>query len=131
MANAQKPTPQTHHIDINYFLLCEWVERDLMLLERIDTKLNLSDHFTKSLSRILFLCHTNFLLGYIPPLFSPVQSYLVGTYTDHKIAIDKYVPTSFTTPMTTAAARVFAPLVNNYLGNPWTIILWHGCTIHY
>jgi hypothetical protein len=131
MANAQKPTPQTCHIDIKYFLLCEWVECNLMLLERIDTKLNLSDHFTKSLSRILFHCHAYFFLGHIPPPHSPVHSYLVGTYTDHEIAIDQYVPTSFTIPMTTATARVFALLVDNYLGNPWTIILWHGCTIHY
>jgi hypothetical protein len=24
--NAQKPTPWTHHMDIKYFSLCEWVE---------------------------------------------------------------------------------------------------------
>ena len=54
MANAQKPTPRTRHIDIKYFSLCDWVERDLMLLERIDTKINMSDHFTKNLSKTLF-----------------------------------------------------------------------------
>jgi hypothetical protein len=32
MANAQKPTPQTRHIDIKYFTLCDWVERDLIIL---------------------------------------------------------------------------------------------------
>ncbi len=32
MANAQKPTPQTGHMDIKYHVLCEWVERDLILL---------------------------------------------------------------------------------------------------
>jgi hypothetical protein len=30
------------------------VERDLMLLERIDTSINLADHFTKSLLPALF-----------------------------------------------------------------------------
>jgi hypothetical protein len=33
MANAQKPTPHTRHMDIKYFSLFEWVERDLMWLE--------------------------------------------------------------------------------------------------
>ncbi len=30
MANAQKPTPCTCNMDIKYFSLLEWVERDLM-----------------------------------------------------------------------------------------------------
>jgi hypothetical protein len=54
MANAQKPTPRTHHMDIKYFALSNWVECNLMLLERIDTPINLSDHFTKSLQTNLF-----------------------------------------------------------------------------
>ncbi len=33
MVNTQKPTPCTRHMDIKYFLLSEWVERDLMWLE--------------------------------------------------------------------------------------------------
>jgi hypothetical protein len=47
MGNAQKPTPHTRHIDIKYFSICEWIERDLMILELIDTTSNMSDHFTK------------------------------------------------------------------------------------
>ena len=50
MGNAQKPTQRTFHIDIKYFSLCDWIERDLMILERIDTTINMSDHFTKALS---------------------------------------------------------------------------------
>jgi len=31
MANAQKPTPRTRHMDIRFFALSEyWVERDLL-----------------------------------------------------------------------------------------------------
>jgi len=37
MANAQKPTTRTRHMDIKYNVLCEWVERDLILLGRADT----------------------------------------------------------------------------------------------
>jgi len=127
MANAQKPTPHTRHIDIKYFSLCDWVERDLMLLERIDTKINMSDHFTKNISKALFHRHVDFILGHIPPPYSPVHLYLIGTYSDHDFAIDNYVPTSFTTPLTAAAARVFTPTTHDdFLGNPWTTILWHG-----
>jgi hypothetical protein len=54
MGNAQKPTPRTCHIDIKYFCFCGWVEHVLMLLEQIDTKINLSDHFTKCFSQTKF-----------------------------------------------------------------------------
>ena len=46
MANAQKLTSRTRHIDIKYFALCEWVEQDLILLEQIDTSINIADHLT-------------------------------------------------------------------------------------
>jgi hypothetical protein len=81
MANVQKPTPHTCHMDIKYFALSKWVECDLMLLERIDTSINLSDHFTKSLQTNLFHRHTDFLLGHIPPVYSPVYRSIIGTYT--------------------------------------------------
>jgi hypothetical protein len=54
MGNAQKPTPCTRHIDIKYVAICEWIERDLMHMKRIDSTINMSDHFTKGLSRALF-----------------------------------------------------------------------------
>jgi hypothetical protein len=54
MGNAQKPTPRTRHIDIKNFALCNWVERDLILLERIDTSINPADHLTKILTCTLF-----------------------------------------------------------------------------
>jgi len=60
MANAQKPTPRTHHMDIKYFSLSEWVERDLMLLARIDTSINL-----RTISRRVYkvLCFTVMLIS--------------------------------------------------------------------
>ncbi len=33
MGNAQKPTTRTRHMDIKYYSICEWVDRDLMSLE--------------------------------------------------------------------------------------------------
>ena len=61
-------------MDINYFLLCDWVERDLMHLKQIDTKMNMADLFTKSLQWLTFHCHADYLLGHIPlPKYSPAH----------------------------------------------------------
>ena len=119
MGNAQKPTTRTRHMDIKYFSICEWVERDLMHLERIDTSINMADHFTKALNRALFHRHADFLLGHVPPIYSPVYRNIVGTYTTDNIAYERFVPESFTTPTCAAAARVHAPLPEDYEENPW------------
>ena len=104
MGNAQKPTSWTHHIDIKYFSLCEWVECDLILLDRIDTSINMSNHLTKPLQRLLFHQHANFLLRHVPLIYSPVYSNIVGKYTNHTIDVNKFTPPSFTTPLTAAVA---------------------------
>jgi hypothetical protein len=80
MANAQKPMPRTHHMDIKYFSLSEWVERYLMLLEKINMSINLANHFTKSLQPALFHCHADFILGRIPPAYSPVYRAIIELY---------------------------------------------------
>jgi hypothetical protein len=71
MANAQKPTTRTRHMDIKYFALSDWVEMDLMTLERIHTSVNEADHFTKVLDRTLFYRHIDHIMGHIPPPYSP------------------------------------------------------------
>ena len=53
MANTGKPTTRTRHMDIRYNDVCEWVECDLVVLERIDTSQNTADHFTKNLPNYL------------------------------------------------------------------------------
>ena len=72
MANAGKPTTRTRHIDVRYFAICDWVERDLIFLKRVDTSQNLADHFTKCLSRILFYRHVDYIMGHVPPPHSPM-----------------------------------------------------------
>jgi hypothetical protein len=104
MGNAQIPTPRTRHIDIKYFSLCEWVEHDLILLDQIETSINMSDHLTKSLQPLLFHQNADFFLGHVSPSYSPMYSTIVGTSTNHTIDIDKFIPQSFTTPLTAAAA---------------------------
>ena len=126
MGNAQKPTSRTRHIDIKTFSLCEWVERDLMHLERIDTTINLADHLTKALQRSLFHRHADFILGHIPPKYSPVYRSLIGTYTDNTTTTDQPIPETYTTPTTAKAARTHAPQHTDYAGSPWAIVLYHG-----
>jgi len=70
MAMAQKPTPRTRHMDVKFYALCEWVERDLLRLERIDTCVNLADHFTKALPPVLFRRHLDYIMGRVPPAYS-------------------------------------------------------------
>ena len=126
MGNAQKPTTRTRHIDIKFFSLCDWVERDLMVLERIDTSINMADHLTKALQPTLFHRHADYLLGHIPPTYSPVHKSIVGLLPNYTPNIDKFTPTSFTTPLTARAARMYAPLKEDFQHNPWLSILCMG-----
>jgi hypothetical protein len=97
-----------------------------VFLERIDTSINLSDHFTKSLQTTLFHRHTDFLLGHIPPAYLPVYRSVIGTYTANDEYVNTFIPSSFTTPITAAAARVHAPVPADYVEHPWFPILEHG-----
>ncbi len=124
MGNAQKPTPWTRHIDIKYFALCDWNKRDLLLLERIDTSINPADHLTKTLSRILFHYHADFLLSHVPPKYSPVYRHAITTYGDFYKDINSFVPESFTTPTTAHAAWIAAPLINKIRDNPWLLVIY-------
>ncbi len=63
MANAQQPTRRTRHVEIKQFVLLEWVENDLIELERITTSDNYSDGFTKPLGRILHYRHFDRVMG--------------------------------------------------------------------
>ncbi len=126
MGNAQKPTTRTRHIDIKYFTLCNWVERDLMILDRNNTSINMADHLTKGLQPTLFHRQANYLLGHIPPTYSPVCKSIVGLLTNHTLDIDKFIPTSFTTPLTARAVRINAPLKEDLQHNPWVSILCMG-----
>eukprot|EP00804_Cyclotella_cryptica_P011890 CCRYP_004389-RB/>CCRYP_004389-RB protein AED:0.60 eAED:0.60 QI:0/-1/0/1/-1/0/1/0/168 len=71
MANAQKPTSRTRHMDIRYFALADWVERDIMVLQRVHTSINMADHMTKLLDRTLFYRHIDYIMGHIPPIYLP------------------------------------------------------------
>ena len=114
MANAQKPTPRTRHMDVKYRVLAEWVERDLVTLERVDTTLNWADHFTKQLGPLLFNRHIDYILGHVPPTYS-------SRFKDVYETLKRKVPIATTSPnikrpLTAAAAKLTAAwnAVNQY-----------------
>jgi hypothetical protein len=74
--------------------------------------------FQKTLNWALFHWHANFLLGHVPLIYFPFHHTIFGTYTDQAVAIEHVVPDSFTTPICATAARVHAPLPEDYVGNP-------------
>ena len=70
MVNAQKFTPHAQHMDIKYKVLVQWVDRNLIHLDHVDTKQNMVDHFTKPLGPQLFCRHTDYIMGRVPPQYS-------------------------------------------------------------
>jgi len=71
MANAQRPTKRTRHMDIKTFGLQDWVQRDLLCLKRITTADNYADALTKNvLGRTLFYRHMNFIMGRVVPAYA-------------------------------------------------------------
>jgi len=40
--------------------------------------------------------------------------------------MDHFVPPSFTTPITAAAAQVRALILSDYQRNPWLVVIGHG-----
>ena len=69
MANAQQPTRRTCHLDLKHFAILHWVERDLILLSRIDSIDNFTDGLTKALGRQLHYRHFDRLMGRLKPSY--------------------------------------------------------------
>ncbi len=141
MANVQKPTSCTRHMDIWYHVLCEWVERNLIVLERVDTTINEVDHFTKLLSCTLFHRHIDYIMGHVPPEYSPAYEQLTGQFNEPTF---KLTPDSYTTkdnlpvvikdepddeyiPVTARAARIYTPDYTALTKTFWTKIVASAC----
>lgn len=80
MSNANHPTQQAQHMDIKFFLLLDWVESDLLLLEPIKTARNPSDLMTKLLGYLLFHQHVDVLMGRIMLDWVPLSNDLCVAY---------------------------------------------------
>ncbi len=141
MANAQKPTCCTCHMDIHYHVLWEWVEQDLIVLERVNTTINKADHFTKLLSRVLFHRHINYIMGHIQLEYSSAYKQSTGQFDEPNI---KIVSESYTTketmpiviltnpddtyvPITARAACIYTPDYSALTNTFWTKIVASTC----
>ena len=70
MANAQRPTKRTRHMDIKHFIIQDWVAEDLLCLHRIPTADNFSDAMTKAQGGTLFYRHMNYIMGKVVPEYA-------------------------------------------------------------
>ena len=70
MANAQRPTKRTRHMDIKHFIVQDWVAEDLLCLHRIPTADNFSDAMTKATGGTLFYRHMNYIMGRVVPEYA-------------------------------------------------------------
>ena len=63
MTDAGQPTTRTRHIDIKHFALLDWVEKDLIKLQRIATSINSGDNLIEPNTQILFHRHNDGVMG--------------------------------------------------------------------
>jgi len=68
--------------------------------------------------------------GHVPPIYSPNYESTIDTNINHTVDITHFVPPSFTTPTTMAAARVYAPILSDYINSHGCISWGMDCTIH-
>ena len=122
MANTRKPTSRTRHINSRHHALMEWVEGDLIKLERIDTSQNLANHFTKQLTQILFKRHVDYIMGHVPPKYSSCYQKTYGMLRRQlkdKVTSTPATPISIDpafTPPAAAAAKLAVQKWSHILG---------------
>ena len=94
MANTQKPTTQSQPMVIHYNVLCKLVERDLVILKWVDATINKANNFTKLFAQVLFHQHIDYIMGHVPPEYSPAYLQPTGQFDMTKLHL---VPDKFTT----------------------------------
>lgn len=127
IANAQKASDRTRHMDIKYKVLGEWIERDLVVMSRVSTNVNEADQFTKSLGRILYYRHLDYIMGHVPPQYAPGFQRTLGIFEDTR----SMAVSSFTVRMDELNQMVgvvsnvsFAPDVSHqYSSHPWWTVV--------
>jgi len=85
------------------------------MLERVDTTQNQADHYTKQLTPLLFYRHTDYIMGKVPPTYSPCfQQMFQGLHSSKKEEHLRYtapihLPEKFQSlPAAAAAAKLYA-----------------------
>ena len=67
MINERKPTPRSHHIDIQHFAIQEWRQRGIVEMRFIPGVINPADQATKSLGWVLHARHGRRAVGHCRP----------------------------------------------------------------
>ena len=67
MANSEKPTSRTRHIDIQHFSLQEWIKNGDLKLTHIPGTDNPLDALTKALGWVLHRRHCLQMMGLLGP----------------------------------------------------------------
>jgi hypothetical protein len=103
----------------------------------MDTTINEARHFTKILAWVLFHRHIDYIMGHIPPEYSPAHLRSTGQFNTAKLQL---VPNTFTTKETmtlpisldisnesysiaAAAAQLYTPVYSALSDNSWTRII--------
>ena len=104
MRESQHHGQDTSTLNIKYYAIQEWVERDLIILQRIETAIYMADHYT------------DYNMGRVPPTYSPKYLECLRVYS---------MPDKGTTKQKEYTARAAKTLA------PWDIIVFslHGATL--
>ena len=70
MANSQKPTKRTRHVDMKQFVILEWTEEEQIVFKDVPTSINPSDSLSKQTGRIKFHEHMDILMGRKCPTYA-------------------------------------------------------------
>ena len=81
-------------MDIKYFSLGEWVERDLIKLERVNMDLNIADHYIKQLGPLFFRQHTDYIMGHVPPTYTKCFQQVYTALKERSAPKTKSAPTA-------------------------------------
>jgi len=109
----------------------------------VDTMINEADHFTKLLSRVLFHRHIDYLMGHVPPDYSPAHERSIGQFDNPAV---KVIPDSYTTnetmkiaipedasflPAAARAAHIYSPDYSTHVNNFWSKIVANASCLPY
>ena len=69
MANAQRPTRRTRHVECNQFVILQWTEDEHIIYRPCKSELNYSDSLSKTTGRIKHYEHMDIMMGRRKPSY--------------------------------------------------------------
>ena len=76
MANAQRPTRRTRHVECNQFVILEWTENEQITYEPCKSEHNISDSLSKPTARIKHYIHHDIMMGRRQPDYARIPPLL-------------------------------------------------------